>query len=891
MPEQVDIAVEAEIIGVSMYDELDAHLDRLKDARSQAIAQYNNIANNQQFDEELLTALISVGYDIINLDSGISHITTSLNMMEQVSLLLNEVNHIKAIDTTAMISPLLSASNIMSYLCKQYEPLQDDFIQLAKGSRFSLTHKVFVSVADWYEEKFPQICSCFKRSILALSQYPKELERYREVDASLSEADKKLIDPTKQESTISLSKKSEETPEEKTEKKIIGRYNSFITEAGLSPDKITVDQVAQHFADDKEAVIKLKDDIATLMKESALKHSDTFNTVTKILDKIDINSRTFNGKVYKTKEECDLSKKQHAQREAAAVLIFEKYSNFFTEAGYSLDTLTAEQGVQCFTDNEAAAIRLRDEIATIMADSGIDASEILDNLNILLDKIDNDARIYNGRLYDTREDCARAKGQHSELESLCSKLSEADGADKLISFRKTISEKDYFTEITQPYIEKVDGLIMAGLFEELMQLLNSDTSVEQKFNSCMEAKTRIEKTECTNEIKNKYLDKLNAEHNKHERLFIEEKTKGIGFITKEQADALVSDLVKKGIKAENVYAYIQPMIASGKREAIMNVLTKHEHHDKKSWFYAADIPQNRLNGAIQKIAIGADPQNVLLTFDFSITGNGKSGLVFTEDSVYFSRAFQSPLCFKYVDIKSAEERSGSLVITDNANKITDYVIDIMGTEKQEAAKILCDLIPVAKVIDHCAPNNAPVSATNNLEAIQDEITMALPAGATIEYDLKLAPLAAPVSITNEMIASIAQKISTHSSTLPTAAYTMLFSPNIPQDKINKALATYARNANPSAIIALMDTTLFGNGKKGVLFTSEAIHLGRLMEQPLSIRYDSIARMIVSYNNNVFGSRTLTFILHDGISINYTETELDKVVLTKLLGEIRNVFES
>ena len=64
-------------------------------------------------------------------------------------------------------------------------------------------------------------------------------------------------------------------------------------------------------------------------------------------------------------------------------------------------------------------------------------------------------------------------------------------------------------------------------------------------------------------------------------------------------------------------------------------------------------------------------------------------------------------------------------------------------------------------------------------------------------------------------------------------------PNIPFDKLNNALSSYALGVNPPYVIALIDETPFGSAKEGMLITFDAIYVKETLEDAKIVRIQDI----------------------------------------------------
>ncbi len=72
-----------------------------------------------------------------------------------------------------------------------------------------------------------------------------------------------------------------------------------------------------------------------------------------------------------------------------------------------------------------------------------------------------------------------------------------------------------------------------------------------------------------------------------------------------------------------------------------------------------------------------------------------------------------------------------------------------------------------------------------------------------------------------MNAQIAEKVRSYSSIFPETGF--LFTPAIPQKKVRNAIKSYAPDVSESEVLLLLDTTVFGSAKDGLLLTSDALY--------------------------------------------------------------------
>lgn len=63
--------------------------------------------------------------------------------------------------------------------------------------------------------------------------------------------------------------------------------------------------------------------------------------------------------------------------------------------------------------------------------------------------------------------------------------------------------------------------------------------------------------------------------------------------------------------------------------------------------------------------------------------------------------------------------------------------------------------------------------------------------------------------------------------------------DIPAAKINNALRTFAAGADSSNVIGMIDTTITGSGKEGIVFTNTGMYVKEMLEKPEYIKYCDI----------------------------------------------------
>ena len=81
---------------------------------------------------------------------------------------------------------------------------------------------------------------------------------------------------------------------------------------------------------------------------------------------------------------------------------------------------------------------------------------------------------------------------------------------------------------------------------------------------------------------------------------------------------------------------------------------------------------------------------------------------------------------------------------------------------------------------------------------------------------------------------------TYAPELPKEKDPKLFiAPDIPGKKLKNAIKSYAKDITPEQALAMWDSTVFGNGKKGFIITERIFYYSELMDKPWVVPYESI----------------------------------------------------
>ena len=70
---------------------------------------------------------------------------------------------------------------------------------------------------------------------------------------------------------------------------------------------------------------------------------------------------------------------------------------------------------------------------------------------------------------------------------------------------------------------------------------------------------------------------------------------------------------------------------------------------------------------------------------------------------------------------------------------------------------------------------------------------------------------------------------------------VFIAPNIPEKKLNNAISSIAEGVNPEYVLAIVDTTLFGSAKEGIVFLGDRLFVRDILEKPSIFNFFDISK--------------------------------------------------
>jgi hypothetical protein len=134
----------------------------------------------------------------------------------------------------------------------------------------------------------------------------------------------------------------------------------------------------------------------------------------------------------------------------------------------------------------------------------------------------------------------------------------------------------------------------------------------------------------------------------------------------------------------------------------------------KDAFFAPDIPEKKINGAIEKIAPNISPEQIILIVDTTLMGSGKDGFVFTSSAFYYRESFSDAYSTLYSEVEIVEYVKDVKDVKNGKEKCEEYV-KIIKKDKSEfiIRKIMyCDYVNLADMLNSIVHNVSDEDSAN-----------------------------------------------------------------------------------------------------------------------------------------------------------------------------------
>ena len=115
----------------------------------------------------------------------------------------------------------------------------------------------------------------------------------------------------------------------------------------------------------------------------------------------------------------------------------------------------------------------------------------------------------------------------------------------------------------------------------------------------------------------------------------------------------------------------------------------------KTAYISPDIPDKKVNAAIQSFGKEINPEYIIAIYDSTIFSSGKEGCLFIGDACYLKAPFEKPLKILYEDIQNIEYSTSETTTNRGKIKIEENVH--LQLKNEDSIKLTPHLINVNSV--------------------------------------------------------------------------------------------------------------------------------------------------------------------------------------------------
>lgn len=211
---------------------------------------------------------------------------------------------------------------------------------------------------------------------------------------------------------------------------------------------------------------------------------------------------------------------------------------------------------------------------------------------------------------------------------------------------------------------------------------------------------------------------------------------------------------------------------------------------------APNIPKKLLSNALAAYDLTLDPSDVVVLIDDTMFGSGKDGCLIGHDCLAIRETFSDAVSYAYSEVQSLEIQGSKLFL----NKRQAIAFNM--PDKADLNQCFSLVLEWMRSQSGDQPNakRAEVKAAAGSQELS----------------------AAQVDAVVQMTVNLAERLGLER---------VYVRPHIPQKKLQAALESYGANMREDEVLVLIDDTLFGGAKEGVLMGESKLALKMVFEAP------------------------------------------------------------
>lgn len=230
---------------------------------------------------------------------------------------------------------------------------------------------------------------------------------------------------------------------------------------------------------------------------------------------------------------------------------------------------------------------------------------------------------------------------------------------------------------------------------------------------------------------------------------------------------------------------------------------------------APNIPKKLLSNALSAYGLSVDPSEVVVLIDDTMLASGKDGCLIAQKSLAVRESFRDAMIYAYDEV-DALELKGKKLFLNKRQAITFHMPD-------EDDLYDCFSLLEEWLRTQSCERSSPV---DKLAAVKDS-------AGNQELSVE------QVDSIMQMTLSLAERLGLER---------VYVRPHIPQKKLSAALESYGANMSAEEVLVLIDDTLFGGAKEGVLMGKSKLAVKMLLDTPRLFFWRHLNSLAVERND-------------------------------------------
>lgn len=283
--------------------------------------------------------------------------------------------------------------------------------------------------------------------------------------------------------------------------------------------------------------------------------------------------------------------------------------------------------------------------------------------------------------------------------------------------------------------------------------------------------------------------------------------------------------------------------------SLLEFLQAHKYSSSGRVHVAPNIPKKLLSNALSAYGLTVDPSEVVVLIDDTMLASGKDGCLISQEYLAIRESFSDAMAYDYDEVDSLELKGKKLFLNnrqaiafnmpdkDNLHDCFSLLQEWLRTRGGEQSA------PLAKLA-------AVKNSTSNQELSAEQVDSIM-----------------------QMTLSLAERLGLER---------VYVRPHIPKKKLSAALESYGANMSADEVLVLIDDTLFGGAKEGVLMGESKLAVKMVFDSPRLFFWRHLDSLAVEKSDLFVNSRKV------GAFTQVGEKELGEFfsVINEALGDAR-----